>query len=133
MVDAFSRWIVDWSISGPFRTELILDDPVGPSGPTRVRFIETVHTFERDSPPNIRLQPVVEVAPGVDQPSRHRLVRRMRRSGDQAIRRAIEPEVRQHLASEDVDELGLVAPDVVDVDLVEAHVHVVLDLASMPL
>ena len=44
---------------------------------------------------------------------------------------AVEPHVRQDVAPERLDELGLVAPDVVEVDLVEAHVHVVLDVRDV--
>ena len=39
----------------------------------------------------------------------------------------------QDLLAEDLDELGLVAPDVVEVDLVEAHVDVVLDVRRVDL
>ena len=49
--------------------------------------------------------------------------------GPMRRRRSPEPELRQHLAAEHVDELGLVAARRCGVDLVEAHVDVVLDLA----
>src|SRR5450759_1377841 len=42
-----------------------------------------------------------------------------------------QPKLREDLRAEHVDELGLVAADVVEVDLVEAHVHVVLDVRDV--
>ena len=79
----------------------------------QVRFVDTVHMFDRDSPPRVRRR------------------RAPRARGAAAAQPELE--VRQDLAAERLDELGLVAPDVVEVDLVEAHVHVVLDVLRVGL
>ena len=97
--------------------------PLGRHRPPRRRGVRrrAGHDPDRQPPDGSLTVAEADSGPGAQGgPDRRWLVRT---ATDRVLGPLAQPQLGQDLAAEGVDELGLVAPDVVEVDLVEAHVE----------